>query len=286
MNCVKMVFASSSQTLKKWMRNYRIWMICILVVIFVNEYLRGIYDLAKASEYAVTPWVFPFIDSQIYIRILIYMGVIILFCDAPFMDRNQMYVIARCGRMKYAAGQLIAVVMMTMVYFFILMIAPVLLNLKYTGFSMDWGVLLNSASRTNVLEGFTKTYLIIYSVVIKNLTPVQAMVMAYIYHTLTGVLLGSVIYFANICFKKGKGIGVVCAGALVAADPFFSMFDNLYKLSPVSWGRMDLINYQANTKRFTPVMAGMMLLGLILIMSIMCILKSRKWEIKSSVADE
>ena len=43
-------------------------------------------------------------------RMLFYFGVVLLFCNAPFMDDQQMFVLVRTGRLRWFAGQLAYIV--------------------------------------------------------------------------------------------------------------------------------------------------------------------------------
>ena len=42
-----------------------------------------------------------------YIRILFMLPLIFIYCDAPFIDKNQIYILMRCKRKLWSIGQII-----------------------------------------------------------------------------------------------------------------------------------------------------------------------------------
>ena len=243
MNFVRAAVTAGGQTLRLWMKNYRIWTIFILMVMFILDLIKGVYDLAALWGYAVTPWIFPFIDGQPYMRILIYFGIILLFCNAPFVDRNQFFVIIRSGRKNYAIGQFFAIIMMTMFYFLILGTVPVLFHFFDTRFATVWGDVLFTVAQTDALEQMGEHFFV-SDRIIEHLTPLGAMGVSFLLHTLTGTMLGMLIFCCNVWFAGKKWVGTALAGLLVILDPLLR--HDQPGFSPVSWGRLGYIDYLEN----------------------------------------
>lgn len=243
MSFVRAVVMAGGQTLRSWWKNYRVWMLCILMVIFISDLIEGVYEVARMWGYAVTPWIFPFIDGQPYMRVLIYFGIILLFCNAPFVDRNQLFVILRCGRKKYAIGQIFAIAVMTIFYFLILAVVPVALHPSDTRFSLVWGDVLFTAANTDAMYQLGE-YSFVSNRIIEHLEPLGAMGLSFLLHTLTGILLGMLIYFCNVWFAGTKWPGAALAGLFVVLDPLLRY--DYARFSPVSWGRLGYIDFLEN----------------------------------------
>ncbi len=64
-----------------------------------------------------------------------------MFCNAPFMDDQQMFVLVRTGRLRWFAGQLAYIVAANLVYFLWTALTTVLVLIPQVGFSTDWAVL-------------------------------------------------------------------------------------------------------------------------------------------------
>lgn len=266
--------------LMKWKKDYRAWLVFGIAAICVCNFVEPVFKVAARWGYAVTPWIFPFIDSQPFMKMIIYLGIILLFSNAPFLYQDQIFVIARSGRRAYAVGELGAVAIMTMLYFLGLMCVPVIVYAGKVGWSKEWGDVLFTAANTNALsqEGGVGTIIINLSI-IENLTPLQAMALSYCLHVLTGIMLGYLVYLGNVTAEHHKWIGVFIAGVLVILDPIFKMFK--FKWSPVSWGDLDKLDYVKNGARLSVTEVVLRLCIVIGLAALFCIKRTCHLEIRA-----
>lgn len=280
---IRMAFAVSRQTMRQWRGNYRIIIIFVLAVMLVVDFIQPLYLLGSRYGYAVTPWILPFIDSQPYMKAIINLGIVFLFSDAPFIRQNQIFVLTRCGRVTYALGQLLAILKLTMCYFLVLAFVPVLIYANRTGWSIEWGDVLFTAANTDIVMatgGIGK--IIISSNIIRNLSPIQAVSLSYIFHVLTGVILGYTIYLGNLGIVRSKWSGVFAALILIITDPLLNLFH--YRWSPVSWGDLNLLDYVHNGARLSVGEAFSRLVLLVILIAVCCVGLAKKREIR--VLDE
>ena len=105
--------AVGTNALLKWVKNYRAWLVFVIIAVCVCEFTEPVFEIASRWGFAVTPWIFPFIDSQPFMKMIIYFGIILLFCNAPFLYQDQVYVMVRAGRKAYAIGQLWSMIIVT-----------------------------------------------------------------------------------------------------------------------------------------------------------------------------
>ena len=125
------------QNLRKWSSNYRVWVIAILLIILTHNFTKEIVDFAREINIDVSPWIFPFLFTQKFIKLLFFFPLILLFSDAPFIDDNQPYIIARSGRTSWSIGQIGYIFIASAVYFIFLMFLTVIINLPNIQFTTE-----------------------------------------------------------------------------------------------------------------------------------------------------
>ena len=89
------------QNFRKWTTNPRIYvMICLL---FIDLYYtsRNLLEYCQFTEQPVTPYLFPMLMQNDHMFLLL--GLVLLFCDAPFLDEEQPYLLLRAGKKSWTA---------------------------------------------------------------------------------------------------------------------------------------------------------------------------------------
>jgi len=233
------------QNFRKWTANYRVWVIAILLVILTHNFTGEITDFAQDINIDVSPWMFPFLFTQKFIKLLFFFPLILLFCDAPFIDENQPYIIARSGRMPWSIGQIGYIVIASAVYFIFLMFITVMINLPSIQFTMEWGKVLGTLANTNasIVVGL-KT--IITSSTLHYFSPLQAMWFSFLLSWLAGVFLGLMIYVIN-SLTNTRIFGVLADSFFLVLDAAITSKSHLYRFSPVSWSNLDRIDIEGTS---------------------------------------
>ena len=255
------------QNLRKWSSNYRVWIIAILLIILAHNFTKEIVDFAKDIDINVTPWMFPFLFTQKFIKLLFFFPLILLFSDAPFIDDNQPYIIARSGRIPWSIGQIGYIFIASAVYFVFLLILTIGINLFNIQFSLEWGKVLGTLANTNApdLVGL-KTF--IPADILHYFSPIQALWFSLLLSWLTGVLLGLIIYVIN-SFSNTRVFGILTASFLLVLDATVTNKDYLYRFSPVSWSNLARIDINGTTQMpsITYIYTGFALLIVTMIVS-------------------
>jgi hypothetical protein len=230
------------QNFRKWPTNYRVWVITILLIMLTHNFTSEIVDFAAKQNMDVSPWIFPFLFTQKYIKLLFFFPLILLFSDAPFMDENQPYIITRSGRTPWSIGQISYLVIATVLYFLFLIFISIVINLPYIHFSMEWGKVLGTLANTNAaVEIQLKT--VISPSTIHYFTPLQAMWFSFLLLWLSGVFLGLVIYVMN-CLTNTRIVGLLVASFFLVLDATILGRPDLYRFSPVSWSNLNRIDIE------------------------------------------
>ena len=94
----------------QWRKNYRIWMIAAIETILIFRYLHGLSEYGQATGKTITPFVLPIVfaeaeNSNGLLKVLIYLGCVMLFCNAPFLNNQKPYMILRCKRKGWYLGE-------------------------------------------------------------------------------------------------------------------------------------------------------------------------------------
>jgi hypothetical protein len=201
-----------------------------------------------------------------------------MFCNAPFLDNQMPFLVARTGRMNFIIGQHIYVIIAAFVFNLFITGASILILLPYVTFSSEWGHVISTLARN---PGSSITYGIILSLsidasIVDFFTPIKAMFTSFFFMWIVTVFIGIVIMMFNII--SGKLSGIVAAGSLI----FFAYFSaylgsisfgtEILYLSPLSWSSINSINFTSVGSRVpSPMYATLVLTILILLMSLVSV---------------
>ena len=91
-------FRICMQNIRKWGSNSRIKMCLIMSFLFVYSYISGMWKIIPLVGEKMNPWIFPFLFCWRFMKIVFMAPIVFIFCDAPFIDSNQSYVMLRTSR--------------------------------------------------------------------------------------------------------------------------------------------------------------------------------------------
>lgn len=232
------------QNIRKWTSNKRVIFCLFFGLLFVYSYTGGLRSLSDVLEVKMSPWLFPFLFTSRSIKIVFMAIIIFIFCDAPFIDSNQAYIMLRSGRKIWNTGQLIYIIIGSALYMLILMAGTVVLNIGHIGFNMNWGKVLGvAATNPSVLDAMGKysDTIKISARVVRYFSPLQAMFFSALLMWLSFILIGLVIYVFNM-ITHSKIIGVLIASFLVLLTAFVDSYPLFNKFSPISWNSLNTID--------------------------------------------
>lgn len=162
MKWFKSIFSIVLQNFRKWKYDCRIWIALFIVLIFIHSLTKGLSGICDYTGVKSSPWIFPFLYMQYYKKMLFFFPLILIFSNAPFIDKNQLYVLIRTGRNKWCIGQMLYIVVASALYFAFVMVFSIVLNLDCIEFTGEWGKLLNTLANTTMGTKFQLGLLYIY----------------------------------------------------------------------------------------------------------------------------
>ena len=199
------------QNIRKWTSNSRIWMLFFAALLFVYTYTKGIRQVADIMDSPISIWIYPFLFTYRYIKIIFMALLIFIFCDAPFIDTNQPYVMLRTKRSVWSIGQILYIMIGSFLYELFLIISTIIVNIGNLEFTMEWGKVLGAMGTTSVASkaGVIYTTVNINRQIITCFTPLQAMFFSMLVTWLSFVFIGLVIYVVNVVTRTKIGFYIV-----------------------------------------------------------------------------
>ncbi len=287
MRSVKSILSVCAQNFRKWQTDYRVWIIFLLMTIMAFSYAD---DMSKISATLGTPvpfWTFPFLYSQFYTKLIFTVPIVFLFCNAPFTDKNQIFMIVRAGRVKWLCGQILYIVLASAVYYLFLLLVSILPAVFSGAVTSDWGKTLTTfAVYPSVTLKSGTIFIEVNLNVITYFQPLQAVWFTFLMSWISAVILGLIIFLCNITTGT-RSLGIIVSTALIAEtyvvkNSLGNNFRSLIYFSPVSWNTLDCIDVGGLTKNpsFTYCITVYAVLVLVLIASIFIFGRKKSLDIK------
>jgi hypothetical protein len=262
MRSLRIIWCSCNQNFRKWVLNPRLYMIVLLLIAFFHMVITPYVHFSELVKVPIGVWLFPHITDNLYVRMMLLLGIVLLFCDAPFIDETQPYVIARAGRQRWLAGQVLYVMIGAAVYFLFAIAASIIYLLPNINFGSGWGKVLSTLAQTDAGSQYNAQ---VSNTILSTYTPIGAMIWSFLLAWLVGVFLGLLILALNMYFKRS--VGVVVATLLVFSTGISYFFGGLlggvYYFFPTTWVSLSILDATGTQKNPSVLFA----VGALLIMS-------------------
>lgn len=231
--------------LRRWATNPRIFVIALLLLLMEeNMMVGGVRAFSQVVDLPVAPWVYPFLTGDWYIALMEIFGVILLFCDAPFMNEGTPYLFVRSGRKAWFWGQVLYIFIASALYQLFIAAGAALLLAGDLAWTADWGKVLGTLSQTQrgMAVGIKLT-----DTVVRNFSPAQAMLLAFALCWMVMVVFGMVIFTVNLMLPRLWGAVFASILALVMPFSMNASGKTMQYFSPGSWMCFPLIDFSDTT---------------------------------------
>ena len=242
MNFLKTVFRIAAQNFRKWQTDYRIWTIAVFLTVMTLMYVDDMKKIADVVNEAVPIWIFPFLYMQFYTKLLFMLPVVLMFCDAPFTDNNQMFVITRTTSTRWLCGQIVYIILASGIYFLFLFVISLLTTIIYGNFSLDWGRTLSAAAYAHsVVYEADVRYTTVSSRVLEYFTPPLACFYTFLISWLAGIFLGLISFACNL-LTGARFWGTAVCGFFVIFSIAAGRIPYAEWFSPIAWTTLNMID--------------------------------------------
>lgn len=236
------------QNLRKWLGNSRIYIAFVIVFLFTLIYTKGLWLVADNVGEKLSIYIFPFLTTYRYMKIIYLFPLLLLFCDAPFVDANQQFVMIRSSRLSWGIGQMLYIICGSFFYALFMLLSSIVVNIGHIQMGTSWGKSLILAGTTNICSilGIQYDTVQISSIIVKYYTPTQAMLWSFLFLWMICIILGLIIYDFNILFQSNI-VGLFVAGFLILFTAVVDGIQQWIWYSPVSWSSLNNIDVAKTT---------------------------------------
>lgn len=243
MGSIKTIWAICSQNLRKWITDYRMWTIAALLIIMVEIYVDDMQRVAALLGTKISIWIFPFLYVQYHTKVIFTLPVVLMFCNAPFTDKNQIFVHTRTSRTKWLLGQVLYIFIASAAYYFFVFSVTFISTIIIAEPSLEWGKTLYMIAYSDVATEAEAFFLNVPRLIIEFFSPVQATLFTFLTSWLSAVLLGMVIFLCNL-LTSTRFIGIIISSGLVVWTVLVSMggWIEYIRFSPISWNTLNNID--------------------------------------------
>ncbi len=243
MNFLKTSFRISAQNFRKWQTDYRIWTIAVFIVVMTLIYVD---DLKKVADYLgseMSIWIFPFLYTQFYMKVLYTLPVVLMFCDAPFIDKNQTYIMMRTTRSRWLCGQLLYIILASGVYYLFVFAVSILSTIIYGDVSLEWGSMITAIAYdpTLVYDAIDLSFFSFSQIIVDYFTPLLACFYTFILSWISAVILGLIVLVCNL-FTSSKIWGIAVCSLLIILTISARGRYLWDRFSPISWSTLDQVD--------------------------------------------
>lgn len=282
MDNLSRIFSIAMNHFKKWSVNPRIYILLIGMTVYIYSRLAPINDFCATFGYHITPYVFPFLMSEQFSVMLVMLGVVLLFCDAPFIENEQPYIIIRSGRKAWLFSQLLYIVLASAVYFIVVIFISIIVLLPNLELGLGWGKVIGTFAQTNIApnHGISLNF---DFYIMHAYSPVQALASSFLLSWLMATLLGTLMFTLNLCISRASG--AIAASLLILLQMAVRSEIVLYQFSPISWVSLSQIDLKGTTAfpayPYILAVSGVSIIALAVISTIS--IKKRDIEILKSI---
>ena len=195
-------------------KNYKIYTVPICLFIFMKSFLDPLYEFLVETGEKVTPFLFPFFLSGRFCAALIFAGILLFFVDAPFYDKEKLFVMIRCGRLRWVVGQIFYIVAVSVGYMICWGIISIpMLSTKIT-FQNEWGRVWTTLALTDKASELGFSFYISPEIVM-NYQPLRATLLVFGMSCLICIFYGMCMWFLNMYLGKILSLSIVMASILL-----------------------------------------------------------------------
>ncbi len=252
---IRAVIILSNYRLRKLFSNPRFYIVVAVALSFIYLNATDLKNISVETGVNLTPWLLPFMFSRPYDAAIFGAIIGILFCDAPFTEKSETYLLLRVNRSSWFLGQVLYVISVSLIFTLIITISSIVFLIPRVEFSTEWGRVLDSIayyydSSVGKPPFQMPSFYVDYAIV-NNFTPLQAMLHSNVMLFLLCCFSASLIFVLNLKTNRFIGAGVIVF--LAGYSDFFSgrLSYEAY-ISPFTWLSITEVDYFEYSLASTP----------------------------------
>ncbi len=230
----------AAQNILSWAQNYRMIMLLLLLIVNVAQFSTELDTFAKGIGEKINGLgVFPALyNSSRSGRLIIQLGIVLMFSNAPFKNKDSLFCVLRTGYAKWCVGELIYIVSASFIYTVSLFLITNILCVNNLFYSLSWGKTFTSAvdwrSKLSISEKVVKQY-----------QPLEALLHTMLLIFLLSVFFGLLIFLMSSLVGRSSGVVLAAAFVMLGLMPESLLTQHpslVAKLSPCSFTQLDVVD--------------------------------------------
>ena len=270
----------ASFNFRHWRKDVRVGFIFMFTAILVIYYVKPFLNYGMDYRKNCTPFLLPLLfgGNQVSVaspKLLFYVGMLMLFCDAPFMYPVTPYMLIRSRRNSWWIGECIYIVLASLLYISFISLVCLIVVLPVITWKDTWGSAayeLRFGSNTMSANELKMKYGLFYwsASFFRFLNPIGSFLYCFFSGWASFAVLGLTMYLATLRTKQVLW-GFCFSGAMIFLDPLLNWIASLghqwaRAFSPVCWSSVELLKLVDDDYFVTiPFAAGMYIVLILLL---------------------
>ena len=230
----------------RWLSDYKYLAVLIYMVLYMYQLIGNVSGYARELEVKINPWLFSFLLRNGNVICPLMLGFVLLIADAPFLNRQQQFILIRTGKYTWMGGQIIYLLLLSIIFTGLIFLLSVLYTFPEIQLSTEWGSFLTTLA-VDGLPGKYGTLDASYSV-IRNSTPIEVTLWSWTSLTLVCFFLGMLMLLCNLWTRKGIGTSIVSAAVIMPLlTQYFQNTPYIYRyltwVVPMNWPDRSIMGY-------------------------------------------
>lgn len=255
MDKVKAALADTGMNLKEKLWNFRCLAMLLILVCMLDMYISTVRTAAGAAGGKINVSILPFVWDDFYGSKVLFLLVLFFYSNVPFIEKNQLYIVARVGRERWGRRNVVYIVFSSLILNLVMVLISILLMLPAGDFSSQWTSASRMAALTSAGEGLSVS--MDYGVM-KSFLPWEFMLDSFLASWMVTMAAAMLMYTVSLWGNRILAYGITAA--LLFLPQFtsqvlimFGSFPNVVWFSPADWVRCS--QWRSRAKEAGPDMA-------------------------------
>ncbi len=242
---IKGIYKIALQNIISWVQNYRMLMLLLLLCAIVSQFCTEISNFSasigtRTNVLGILPYMYS--NNLKYFRLVIQLGIILMFSNAPFKNDNSLFSVMRTGYVKWCAGQILYIIGASLIYVISLFLLTNIFCIRTLGYSGSWGKTFATLRfKWDFTYPITEKIQLLYS-------PVEAFWHTALLIFMLSVFFGSLIFLMSSLIGRSSGLIMSVMLVLLGLMPDFCSIPALIaKISPCSLTQIGLLDKSGTT---------------------------------------
>lgn len=219
----------------------RFYLVLVASMLYIMNLAGPFCEYSKITNRPVSMCLFPIFMSNQGCVLILFLLAVLLFCDAPFLENSEPFILIRSGRKSWLIAQCLYVITLSAFYVIHLLLCTYVSVFLHGAFIPEWGDLIYSLANTNACD-LVQLTIKISPQLLSRYTPGSALNISLLTSFLVVSFIGSIMFCVNLSVHRTVG---TVLGSLFVLEQFLASNASgysFYYFSPVSWVNLNVLN--------------------------------------------